>query len=767
MSDFTGFRFGNTHSKDLHLLVVSSNSRYTKETLPEQKDYTSEVTGRAGALYFGSSFDIKEFTVNVAFDSIDERTWRKISQLFATDKLQDLVFDELPYKTYRAKIKGKPQFTTICFKNRETGERTYKGEGTLNFICYFPFAFGFDKYIVRAADYYLTTPPQKIIEHSSIYEHPYKKQEQIIYNRNTKEYYNVENNMGEPWKGGYPTIEQVQAGELYFNTPNGEKSIIDVRGYWDNVPKWASSSELLTTPTLDNDQELIFMPQFSKFENINMDIGICPKNNMLGSRMLVYNPGDMPIDFQVKINFPKGHGRLDHFQIRRLNVQRLTIPQAVDWTGLKAINNNDNIVYKYGDKYFKRRLLTTDGEIQYYDIAKFINESAADLSEDELKEHGYYCNAHPTHVYIAEPIPKQLLDKYIVTFFWQSWGEARIEEGKMMADRYRELLDLCLYEEEENELYWNTLKNLFKIFRNSVDEHFYDSFEDFFEDYIYNPPEFIVKDSKLKYGEDIFNIFNLPNYYTTDYLEMEGLGEVQNIESLNLDFCKEMVYNINIENNSISYKQKKTVLNDYITKGIWFKIPKGWSLIEVLPVADDYKNVGKTWNDARPFDWGYGGEKKSYDKKAIQEHYDNIYNKALSLYFGEIINDNGEYDYKNGICKADLLSILNITDLTISNNDLYEKAIKFRLWFEDKKEEYKFVPLMHQYYYLKEYQYEIEFLKTIQMLWSLNTQGIYSGEIDEWWWYACNYIWANFPPVYWGYADILNRAKIEYIPLFY
>ena len=42
-----------------------------------------------------------------------------------------------------------------------------------------------------------------------------------------------------------------------------------------------------------------------------------------------------------------------------------------------------------------------------------------------------------------------------------------------------------------------------------------------------------------------------------------------------------------------------------------------------------------------------------------------------------------------------------------------------------------------------------------------------TGYIGEWWWYACNYIWANFPPLYWGLADILTDAKVDYIPLFY
>jgi len=36
--------------------------------------------------------------------------------------------------------------------------------------------------------------------------------------------------------------------------------IIDVRDYWNNIPKWQETAKLLTTPTLDYEQELIYMP---------------------------------------------------------------------------------------------------------------------------------------------------------------------------------------------------------------------------------------------------------------------------------------------------------------------------------------------------------------------------------------------------------------------------------------------------------------------------------------------------------------------------
>jgi phage-related protein len=84
---------------------------------------------------------------------------RRISQIFSTDKPSDLVFDENPYKTYRAKLKSKPELKYICFEDRNTKKRVYKGEATFNFICYHPLAYCFNKYVVRAADFYKCTMP--------------------------------------------------------------------------------------------------------------------------------------------------------------------------------------------------------------------------------------------------------------------------------------------------------------------------------------------------------------------------------------------------------------------------------------------------------------------------------------------------------------------------------------------------------------------------------------------------------------------------------
>jgi len=53
MEDFIGFRFGNIHTEELHIKVVSSSSRYQKNLLPSPTDYTVEVPGGNGKYYFG------------------------------------------------------------------------------------------------------------------------------------------------------------------------------------------------------------------------------------------------------------------------------------------------------------------------------------------------------------------------------------------------------------------------------------------------------------------------------------------------------------------------------------------------------------------------------------------------------------------------------------------------------------------------------------------------------------------------------------------
>ena len=88
-----------------------------------------------------------------------ETQLRKVPQVFNGKDVGPLIFDEEPYKAYTVKLQSPIQLKYICFdkydlptkslydfsaKDDGTGkvvqERIYKGEGTINFIAYKPYA---------------------------------------------------------------------------------------------------------------------------------------------------------------------------------------------------------------------------------------------------------------------------------------------------------------------------------------------------------------------------------------------------------------------------------------------------------------------------------------------------------------------------------------------------------------------------------------------------------------------------------------------------
>ena len=1098
--DFRGFRFGKIHTSDLQLEVVSTSDRYEPRILPAPTDTTVDVPGGDGQYYFGSVYKNREITCNLAFDNVSEKIYRKIRQLFATDKLQDLVFDEEPYKTWRAKIKSKPEFKSLCFTDKETGERVYKGTGKLVFVCYFPYAFGFDKYIVRAADYYTLNPPECIIQEAysdQTFVKSKKDKPEVRhlpedinyhYNTNPSDYEGGEteshvdpnsprlrekthrNRLGRswepndklPWKTGFPTYDQVEAGELFFDTPDGEKSLIDVRSYWDNVPEWESTAKLLYTPTLDYDQELMYLPQYSKTDFINMELGFNSGRAMIGSRMLVYNPGDLPIEWEIRFDenkrsFWSCRGGTK-FRIRRFNVERLSIENAVDWCGLTTYEIADNEPYKYGTKYFKRR------KDNFHEIIEFVKNMSTEqfnqlpkirkpgsamtlyytqeelvqamemgiipadknwgenknfiypdkpfneMSETERKK--YYKTsddddgdpatfenndtdriafnlhlddeawqqlipsltlmglgkAHPHHCYYVEPIPRQKLGHYIKLFYWQTiqwrgdqlptgawiaddrykelakdilreengdtyitdaespltnfirmfatiatdgkvttkdvttasgkefrdiYKELDFEKGIEIANRYDELFAECVTEEEEYELYWETLKMLLREFtpiikktnsdwwlalNSSERPNYYCPSEEeminqFIDSYINHPSEFINSDMRdLDYANDVFNGYKMPEWMTNDYMEidqmalsgvdtakafLEAVGEGTDkvftgsrrrytkedrdrllksgnysklIHTLDttigingyINDLLDDYYYLNTDSRMLYttanpygmefvYKPNKVVMNNAITQGKWFKLPPGWSLICIEPVVDESLWGGKRWEDARPYDWGYGGDLYR-NKREVQQLYDYVYELAKEEFFAIYPRE----DIKGKIIPNENLQPTPIIidppeDSEETQEVIYEidddELIKFKVWYEKALIFYEEEAGKDNYFakgLYKKYKNDGEyaFLRIIHSIWSsiapyytwTVNRGVWTdpdaapnfhgqelddyditglplrcinNDISDWWWYACNYVWANFPPLYWAVADMLNRLQIKYTPLYY
>lgn len=148
--DFISFSYNGVHSTDLGIVHVSSSDRYADALLPTIQDKAVQVPGNDGTYFFGSYYTQRPITLNVAFDNVGEDQIRLARKVFGDKKSHPLVFDEEPYKVYYAKVSGTPQYNYIPFNNydedKATKPRVYKGEGTITFICYEPFAHCLNNY---------------------------------------------------------------------------------------------------------------------------------------------------------------------------------------------------------------------------------------------------------------------------------------------------------------------------------------------------------------------------------------------------------------------------------------------------------------------------------------------------------------------------------------------------------------------------------------------------------------------------------------------
>ena len=149
--DYMGFTYNGIHSSGLGIVRVSDGSRFNENLLPTAQDKTATVPGRDGAYYFGSNYTQRQFTVPFAFDSLTESQFSFLRHHFGDKKIHSLVFDELPYKTYQAKVTGNATIKYVPFEVE--GARVYKGEGTIQFTCYNPFAKCEKKYLSEYSEY--------------------------------------------------------------------------------------------------------------------------------------------------------------------------------------------------------------------------------------------------------------------------------------------------------------------------------------------------------------------------------------------------------------------------------------------------------------------------------------------------------------------------------------------------------------------------------------------------------------------------------------
>lgn len=142
--DFIGFTLGRQHSlRDLKIYRTSDGNRYNINLTPPIKDTTAEVIGGDGQYLFDTKYSQRQFSIPFAFDRMTEEEVNNLRKALNGKEVKELIFDELPYKAYSVKVSGTPQIKVIPFTEiGEDGsvERVYRGEGTVQFTCYYPYA---------------------------------------------------------------------------------------------------------------------------------------------------------------------------------------------------------------------------------------------------------------------------------------------------------------------------------------------------------------------------------------------------------------------------------------------------------------------------------------------------------------------------------------------------------------------------------------------------------------------------------------------------
>lgn len=137
--DYIGFTYNGHHSSEYRIVRVNSGSRYETSLVPTPKDTTIDAVGRDGLYYVTSKYQQLTIPVNIAFDDLYDEDIRNLKEWLSPKTEGELWFDEDPYKQYSAKITSNPKLSWIAFDDPVKG-RVYKGEGTIQFICYYPWA---------------------------------------------------------------------------------------------------------------------------------------------------------------------------------------------------------------------------------------------------------------------------------------------------------------------------------------------------------------------------------------------------------------------------------------------------------------------------------------------------------------------------------------------------------------------------------------------------------------------------------------------------
>ena len=139
---FIAFSFGQFDSTNFgdndRIYRTIDGDRYTINLAPPMNDITADVTGADGSYYFGTQHKPKVFNISFAFDKLSQAGLEVLKTTFSGKEMKHLCFAEEPDKYYVAKVTGQPSIKVIPFD--EDDSLIYRGEGSLEFTAYWPYA---------------------------------------------------------------------------------------------------------------------------------------------------------------------------------------------------------------------------------------------------------------------------------------------------------------------------------------------------------------------------------------------------------------------------------------------------------------------------------------------------------------------------------------------------------------------------------------------------------------------------------------------------
>lgn len=306
--DFIGFTYNGKHSyNDFGIYRVIDGDRYNEDLVPQMNDKTADVPGGDGQYFFGTNYKSRQFNINIAFDGLTEEQFREMRHWLDGKDIHDLIFDERPYKVYSAKVSSTPQLKYVAFS--ENGKRIYKGEGTIQFTCYYPFAH---------------TP--RLMGDSEVVEKVINANEVIPVNLYFKEWYKIFVQVGERKRTGIKILyrekidnklidrEIEKSTSSYFNIFNSENPIFikeliieNQSNYVSFIIKDQSDTELFSYIYTDNncfertdgEKDGKSINDFSSYANMSewMEASNLPTVPIVG-----HNYGELPAPFIVSID---------------------------------------------------------------------------------------------------------------------------------------------------------------------------------------------------------------------------------------------------------------------------------------------------------------------------------------------------------------------------------------------------------------------------------------------------------------------------------